>query len=375
MAVCRGGREKEGLILKIREQLTGTMLAVAGGFLAAGAVWAQTTILTPNVGVGTSNPVYFMDVNGGGGSGIGAPPGMNIRVPNAVGQFNSVRFSTATGDGSLAGLSGEVVASGSYPNSAGRVHFWVQDGSVTRPIAVFSKFGVQVLGGGGNGLGFPSGLTLNVPNAVGQYNGLRFSTMGGDGSLAGLHAEVVAAGAFPATQGRVHVWVQNGAATRDMMVITPTDVSIAGNVSVSGNIAAKYQDVAEWVPTVEKISPATVVIIDPSRDNHVLPASTPYDQRVAGVISERPGVLLGDGGDDHVKVAHSGRVKMKVDASYGSVAAGDLLVTSATPGYAMRSEPVKVGEVQMHRPGTLIGKALEPLADGKGEILVLLLLQ
>ena len=117
------------------------------------------------------------------------------------------------------------------------------------------------------------------------------------------------------------------------------------------------------------------MIIDPSRDNHVLPASTPYDQRVAGVISERPGVLLGEGGDDQVKVAHSGRVKVKVDASYGSIAAGDLLVSSATPGYAMRSEPVKVGDVPMHRPGTLIGKALEPLADGQGEILVLLLLQ
>jgi hypothetical protein len=29
----------------------------------------------------------------------------------------------------------------------------------------------------------------------------------------------------------------------------------------------------------------------------------------------------------------------------------------------------------MHMPGTLIGKALEPLATGKGEILVLLSLQ
>ena len=91
--------------------------------------------------------------------------------------------------------------------------------------------------------------------------------------------------------------------------------------------------------------------------------TSPHDQRVAGVISERPGVILGEGGDDQVKVAHSGRVKVKVDAAYGSIAAGDLLVTSATPGFAMRSEPVKVGDVQMHRPGTLIGKALEPLAD------------
>ena len=116
-------------------------------------------------------------------------------------------------------------------------------------------------------------------------------------------------------------------------------------------------------------------MIDANRGNHVLPASTPYDQRVAGVISERPGLILGEGGDDQVKVAHSGRVKVKVDASYGPVAAGDLLVTSATSGYAMRSEPLRVGEVMMHRPGTLIGKALEPLAEGKGEILVLLLLQ
>ena len=173
----------------------------------------------------------------------------------------------------------------------------------------------------------------------------------------------------------MHVWVQSGGTVNDVIVVSPTDVSITGNVSVSGNIAAKYQDVAEWVPTRNKISPATVVIIDPSLDNHVLPASVAYDQRVAGVISDRPGLLLGEGGDDQVKVAHSGRVKVKVDATYGAIAAGDLLVTSATPGYAMRSEPVQVGEVRIHRPGPLIGKALEPLADGKGEILVLLLLQ
>ena len=41
----------------------------------------------------------------------------------------------------------------------------------------------------------------------------------------------------------------------------------------------------------------------------------------------------------------------------------------------MRSEPVDVGGVKMHRPGTLIGKALEPLPAGEGQILVLLSLQ
>jgi hypothetical protein len=34
-----------------------------------------------------------------------------------------------------------------------------------------------------------------------------------------------------------------------------------------------------------------------------------------------------------------------------------------------------IGGVRFHRPGTIIGKALEPLAQGTGEILVLLSLQ
>jgi len=39
------------------------------------------------------------------------------------------------------------------------------------------------------------------------------------------------------------------------------------------------------------------------------------------------------------------------------------------------AEPVNLGGVQIHRPGTLIGKALEPLEKGPGTILVLLSLQ
>jgi hypothetical protein len=70
-------------------------------------------------------------------------------------------------------------------------------------------------------------------------------------------------------------------------------------------------------------------------------------------------------------VAQSGRVRVKADASYGAIQIGDLLVTSPTEGYAMRSRPRR----SMHRPGTLLGKALEALPDGKGEILVLLTLQ
>lgn len=154
-------------------------------------------------------------------------------------------------------------------------------------------------------------------------------------------------------------------------------LDVHGDINVTGNINAKYQDVAEWVPTKAKAAlPAgTVVVIDPQATNEVLPAAQPYDTRVAGVVSARPGLLLGEEGEGKVKVAHMGRVAVKVDASYAPIAVGDLLVTSPTEGYAMRSTPVDLGGVQIHRPGTLVGKALEPLANGQGEILVLLTLQ
>ena len=149
----------------------------------------------------------------------------------------------------------------------------------------------------------------------------------------------------------------------------------AGDAQVDGNIAAKYQDVAEWVPAPAHLSAGTVVVIDRLESNHVLPASQAYDTRIAGVVSSRPGILLGEAGKDKVKVAHSGRVKVKADAQYGPIQAGDLLVASATSGYVMRSTPVDVNGISMHRPGTIIGKALEPLKEGKGEILTLLTLQ
>jgi len=150
---------------------------------------------------------------------------------------------------------------------------------------------------------------------------------------------------------------------------------ITGDLTVDGNIGAKYQDIAEWVQAFNSPSPGTVVVIDPQETNHVLPSSQAYDTRVAGVVSARPGILLGEAGEDKVKVAHSGRVKVKVDTQYGGIKVGDLLVSSATPGYAMRSTPVDINGISMHRPGTIIGKALEPLKEGQGEILTLVTLQ
>lgn len=154
-----------------------------------------------------------------------------------------------------------------------------------------------------------------------------------------------------------------------------TKLHVAGDLTVDGNLNAKYQDVAEWVPSTSKLSPGTVVVLDPNESNQVTPSFAAYDTRVAGVVSAQPGLTLGVKGDNKSLVATTGRVKVKVDARSGPIRIGDLLVTSDVSGLAMKSVEVELGGVKIHRPGTIIGKALEPLASGTGEILVLLSLQ
>jgi hypothetical protein len=159
---------------------------------------------------------------------------------------------------------------------------------------------------------------------------------------------------------------------------TPAPASklhVAGNITVDGNINAKYQDVAEWVPSSQQLEAGTVVALDLEKSNHVLASSEAYDTRVAGVVSAQPGISLGERGEGKVLVATTGRVKVRVDATRAPIKIGDLLVTSDVAGVAMRSEPVNIGGRKMHAPGTIIGKALEPLEKGTGEILVLLSLQ
>src|SRR5262249_29133623 len=153
------------------------------------------------------------------------------------------------------------------------------------------------------------------------------------------------------------------------------NASFGGNGTVTGNIGAKYQDVAEWVPARQQLVAGTVVALDPEKSNQVIASTHAYDTHVAGVVSSQPGITLGEAGTDKLLVATTGRVKVRVDATRSPIRIGDLLVTSDKVGFAMKSKPIMIGGRQLHAPGTLIGKALEPLPRGTGEILVLLSLQ
>jgi hypothetical protein len=156
---------------------------------------------------------------------------------------------------------------------------------------------------------------------------------------------------------------------------------VGGNIIATGSITgatvlgAVYQDVAEWVPASSDMAPGTVVVLNLTRSNEVMPSSRGYDTAVAGVVSAAPGIILGTASSTKEQIATTGRVRVRVDARRAAIHVGDLLVTSDLSGTAMRSEPMNINGRQFHQPGTILGKALEPLEGGVGEVLVLLSMQ
>ena len=126
----------------------------------------------------------------------------------------------------------------------------------------------------------------------------------------------------------------------------------------------------------DEVTAGMIVSIDPDQPGRLVTSTTAYDKTVAGVVSGaggvKPGMLMGQAGtaaDGKHAVALTGRVYCWMDADKGAIKPGDLITTSDTPGHGMK--------VKNHAKaqGAVIGKAMSPLAKGRGLVLVLVNLQ
>lgn len=149
-----------------------------------------------------------------------------------------------------------------------------------------------------------------------------------------------------------------------------------GNVIVTGDLSFPGADCAEdfTISAGVHAEPGTVMVL--GDDGELVPCHAPYDRRVAGVLagagSFRPGIVMdrqerADG--RRQAVALVGKVFCQADASFGAIATGDLMTTSATEGHAMKAgDPTRAF-------GAVIGKAMAPLDEGRALIPILIALQ
>lgn len=165
-------------------------------------------------------------------------------------------------------------------------------------------------------------------------------------------------------------------------------VRATGGIDFTGNVAIRSVstgdtvvelgeglDYAEGFDVSNKnnITPGCVLSIDSENPGKLSLCTTPYDTKVAGITAGAnglgSGVQLGGGRFD-CNVALAGRVFCNVDATEAGIEPGDLLTTSAKPGYAM-----KVSNYERAQ-GAILGKAMQRMGKGQsGQILVLVTLQ
>ena len=119
--------------------------------------------------------------------------------------------------------------------------------------------------------------------------------------------------------------------------------------------------------------PGDVLVLDADNPGKMLKSIEAYSTSVSGIYSTKPGTVgrrqTTEKSADEVPMAVVGIVPAKVSAENGPIKVGDLLVTSSTPGYAMK------GTDRGRMLGAVVGKAMAKLSSGTGVIEVLVTLQ
>jgi len=226
--------------------------------------------------------------------------------------------------------------------------------------------------GGVNGASFSSlfkirgdgaiftGRPQNTPNSSNSNPDMVVSNMldNGAGDMA-VSRNLGVAGNVALTGGGAHMTYPDG-----------TVQSTAWNGTTCGGDYAESVDVTG---DRKRYEAGDVLVIDADSPDKFLHSSEPYSRFVAGIYSTRPGLTGRREGraktGEEVPMAMLGIVPTKVSAENGAIRPGDLLVSSATEGFAMK------GTDTTKMMGAVIGKAMGRLDKGTGTIEVLVSLQ
>jgi hypothetical protein len=239
-------------------------------------------------------------------------------------------------------------------------------------------------GGGDQGQNFGAGaFGVNTGTSGTGVYGLALATTG---QATAIYSEI------ESTDGNASLFNNNGvdgggnpcsSLSTCNVIVGQANASTVFRVGGDGHVHASSYDVggADFAESVAAVGgrslyqPGDLMAIDRNGKRSLTLTSEPYSTNVAGIYSTKPGVLASPYPVDDARVrsevplAVVGIVPCKVTAENGPIQAGDLLVTSSTPGHAMR------GTDRNRMLGAIVAKALEPLSGDKGVIQVLVMMQ
>jgi hypothetical protein len=203
-----------------------------------------------------------------------------------------------------------------------------------------SGHGVYGLSTNGDGVG---GSTLAADNNYGFYTSDNLYSL--NFHLRGAQMQVVQNGGQEALEpGDVVVF--NGLEAGDPPVIQVAKATVANSTAVAGVVYSRYD--------------ITAVSEDPEQ-------STQRDREVTPAGPVPPG--------EYLLMVIQGPAQVKASALAGAIQPGDLLSSAGPAGQAAKAAQVSIEGVQTAVPGTVFGKALEPLDTGDKLIYIFVTLQ
>ncbi len=361
-----------------------------------------------NVGIGTLAPTSKLDVVGNSPTQVAHA----VQLANGPGVFSFATQPPSAVRGDAIGTSGYL--GGVFGSAASNDAIGVVGQNSSATGNSIGVLGVT-LGNGGTGLWgeatAPSGdavglfgrsasnsgtgvfglATATTGDAVGVFGrstsaggtGVWGEVTAGSGANYGVYGRngtattTSAAGTFDAVTGSNILLGRSGASLGTVTNVFRVDST--GRGFFNGTAQTGGADFAESVAVREnkaEYQPGDVIGIDTDGIRRFTKLAKPYSTLVAGIYSTKPGILATPHDinshkpdSEEIPLAVVGIVPCKVSGENGPIHTGDLLVSSSTPGYAMK------GTDRSRLNGAVIGKALQPMESAHGVIEVLVSLQ
>jgi len=340
------------------------------------------------IGYDASNNENFIIDSGTGARKFIITPAGNLTASGVITAASGV-VANVTGNSSTAtklatartiGITGDIVwTSPDFDGSANVTAVAEIQANVVGNAEIRDSTGLSVIGRASNTLGDPADVVASTDHQVLRRSG----TTLGFGSIA-LNQAAAVTGVLPVsnggtgidtfTSGRIvfgsgtsalgtnaNLFWDNANSRLGINQASPEyAVDVTGDVRATGLFrgtatSAQYGDLAEKYIPDHSYEPGTVMTVGGDREV----TAAMYDDKVIGVVSTQPGLMMNSELIDGVYIALKGRVPVK---SVGEIVKGDLLIPSELIGFAKKGKKTDFN---------VFGVALGSSKDGVVEAVIL----